>query len=48
MRRLAFTQELHGKLTVVGPGLLDACLAACGGSAEEGRFQLDGAARPDH
>ena len=35
MRRLAFTQELHGKLTVVGPGLLDACLAACdGGSAE--------------
>src|SRR5688500_4907385 len=52
MKRLAFTEDLRGKLTTVGPGLLDATLAACGGAsttlvsqltfAETNRFSEEG------
>jgi hypothetical protein len=33
MKRLAVIEELDGKLTAVGPGLLDATLATCGGGS---------------
>jgi len=52
MRRLALMQDLRGTHTEVGPGLLDATLAACGGGdatlvsqlrfAEADRFSEDG------
>ena len=52
MRRVTFVQDLRGTLTAVGPGLLDASLAACDGGdaslvsqltfAEADRFTEDG------
>jgi len=31
MRRVTFVQDLRGTLTEIGPGLVDATLAACDG-----------------